>query len=203
MQEKPMWKNDHLDKIQLDLLDKNILALRGTVDQEMVFYVQEALLRLVARQSPPVVMFVTSNGGDVEIGLDIYDALRSYSGEVIGVVYGYANSMAAVILQACKTRVCAPNAQVLVHHISKREVGLDVLRSRKKTEEVRKALEESQNKIYKILMQRTRRTLREIRRECAKNQAMSAEEALAFGLVDRVEDFMIDSEPDTTSPCPA
>lgn len=181
-----MWKNDSIDKVKRKLLKKNIIVIHGEVDSDMAMYIFEALLRLTSRGSPPITLMITSHGGSVGTGLDIYDALRSYGGKITGVVYAYADSMAAVILQACKIRAIVRHATMLVHHISRREISLDILRDTGKVEEVRRNLEEDQKRIYKILMQKTGRKLDEIRAACAKNESINAEEAVEFGLVDEI-----------------
>lgn len=181
-----MWRNNHLDQTQLELLNQSTIDLGGEVDEDMILYVREALLRLTVKGSPSITVLITSRGGSVEVGLDIYDALRLYTGEKTGIVLGFAKSMAVLILQACEKRKCMRHATLLIHHISRREVSLDILRDPIKLKEVRDDLEASQSRLYVILGARTCKTVDVIREECAKERDMTAEEALAFGLVDEV-----------------
>jgi len=181
-----MWKNDGLDKVQLKLLEKKIIIIHGEIDGSMAMYVREALLRLTSQGNPPVIVKITSKGGNVRIGLDIYDMLRSYSGELTGIVHGFADSMAGVILQACRKRVAMRHATMLLHHISTSEVSLDTLRDWRKTKKVRGDMEKSQRMIYKVLSDRTGRSIREIREVCAKEQSMDAREALRFHFIDEI-----------------
>lgn len=181
-----MWAYDQLNPTQLGLLKQRILVLDGDVDQAMGRYVNEALLRLQADGSPPITVKITSGGGDVMVGLDIYDFLTHYPGEVTGVVLGFASSMAAVILQACKERRCARHARILIHHVSRTNVSLDTLRSKKRTTETREDLERSQARIYEILRERSGQSLPAIRRQCALDVQMPAKEAKAFGLIDKI-----------------
>lgn len=181
-----MWKNDKLDDVQKGLLEKNIIDISGEIDVDTAFYVREALMRLVAKGSPDIKILITSDGGHVFVGLDVYDLLRNYSGATEGVVYGFARSMAAVILQACKKRIALRHANILIHHIAKTEVSLDILRDKRRTERLRDELEKNQERMYKILVDRTGRKVGEIKRECAKDREMSAEEALEFGLIDEI-----------------
>lgn len=181
-----MWPHNKLDSLQQNLLEQNILEIGGDVTEETAFYVREALLRLMAKGSPPIKVMITSNGGSVLYGLDVYDGFRFYPGEKTGVVQGRAFSMAAVILQACQKRQCLRHSRVLIHHVSTTEVKLDVLRDPGKLEKVKEDAEADQARIYKILSDRTGHAVEEVRTECAKNQSMSAEEALAFGLIDEI-----------------
>lgn len=183
-----MWKNDKLDDVQKGLLDQNIIAIGGDIDGDTALYIREALLRLIAKGSPAIKIFITSAGGSVDLGLDIYDALRNYSGETTGVVQGYARSIAVVILQGCKKKVAMCHSRFLVHHISMiKEISLDILRDSEKVAQIRDDLEKSQAMIYEILSNTTKQPLDKIKDECAKNREMTAMEAKKFGLIDEIE----------------
>jgi len=158
----------------------------GDVNADMFQSVRAALMCLRTRNNPDVDIVITSRGGDVEAGLDIYDLLRLYPGKKTATVFDKAASMAAIILQACDVRQCARHSSVLIHHISRGNVTLDVLRSKKKLESMISAMESRQKLQYKILSHRTGKTISVIRRACSKDQFMSAQEALDFGLVDSV-----------------
>ncbi len=183
-----MWKYDQLSDVQRGLLEKNTVDLQGEVDEQMVRYVREALLRLTVKGSPPITVFITSGGGSAGIGLDIYDDLMMYSGKKVGLVGGFARSMAAVILQACDLRLAMRNARLLIHHVSRREVSLDVLRNAKKVEKLRQDVERRQSSIDRILAQRTGKTVLAIRKQCEKDEDMRSEEALRFHLIDKIVD---------------
>jgi len=170
----------------IQLLEQGVIDISGEVNLELALHARECLLHLTSRGSPDVKLLITSTGGDVEYGLDIYDAFRLYAGKKTGMVHGVAASMAAIILQACTERVAAANAYLLIHHISRRNVSLDELRSDKKIARIRGELEASQQRQYEILSQRTGRTIRSIRAACARNQRMSAQQALDFGLIDKI-----------------
>lgn len=175
-----------LDDVQLELLKKGIIDIYGEVDGEMAREVREALIRLTTVGSPSVTLLITSSGGLVNVGLDIYDAIRFYPGEVTGIVAGFAKSMAGVILQACKTRKIMRHAHIMIHHVSRMSINLDELRDEKRLHEVKDGLEKSQERLYAILSDRTKKSVDEINAECAKERDMTAEEALAFGLVDEI-----------------
>jgi ATP-dependent Clp protease protease subunit len=181
-----MWIHNKLDDVHRGLLDHGIVEISGDIDGDMAMYVREAMLRLTAKGSPAVKVIITSGGGSVSCGLDIYDTLAYYSGEKTGVVQGFAKSMAAIVLQACQKRQSMRHAYLLVHHISTTQVGLDSMRKKAKMARIKKEAEDDQVRLYKILGDRTGHTVSEIRRACAKNQSMNAEEALEFGLIDEI-----------------
>jgi ATP-dependent Clp protease protease subunit len=181
-----MWTYNGFSKLQLDLLSQRVVDIAGEVDMDMAKYVREALLRLKAERSPDIEVRITSNGGSVEAGLDIHDMIRLYEGKKKGIVFGMAASMGAVILQACDERCAAPNASVLIHHISRNQVSLDDLRKPHKVNQIRKEMERRQQRLYTILSARTGQTNKRIRAVCAKDEEMLSEEALKFGLIDTV-----------------
>lgn len=182
-----MWKYNNLDETQLKLLPQGIIDLQGDVDGDMALYVREALVRLRAHtEDLPIHILITSDGGDVQCGLDIYDALLQYHGGKTGTVGGFARSMGSLILQACEHRQCTKHSRILIHHISKRSISLDTLRNSRELKHMIKSMELSQSHIYKILSKRTGKSIEEIGERCAENKDMSAEEALKFGLVDEI-----------------
>jgi len=77
-------------------LGRGIIDLQGDVDGKMIFYVREATTRLIAHDSPDITIHITSGGGSVDTGLDIYDFLQNYTGKITGKVFGYARSMAVL-----------------------------------------------------------------------------------------------------------
>ena len=169
-----------------NLLLKDSLWLGGKVDGDMADYVGESFAKLMARGAPPITVYITSSGGSVTVGLDIYDMLSVYPGRVKGVVAAFARSIAVVILQACTTRTAFEHARILIHHISTQEITLDEMRSWKKKQEILADMEKNQERLYRILSRRTGKPVADIRRTCKKNKDMTAREALAFGLIDDI-----------------
>lgn len=181
-----MWKYDNLSQVQAELLKKRIIDLHGDVDQNMFLYVREAFMRLTTEDSPDVMITITSNGGDVFIGLSIFDVIANYAGKKTGLVTGYARSMAVVILQACNLRKAARHSYFLTHHISRSSISLDVMRNKKKMSNARAELEKSQKRLYKILIDKTGKSQKEVTKLNREGKDITSEEALSFGLIDEV-----------------
>ncbi len=171
---------------QFALLERNVLYLEGDVCGEMVDQVHLSLMELDGRGSPPIEIRIYTGGGDVHAGLAVYDFLRQYKGKKTGVVYGYARSMGAVILQACDERLCLPHSTVLIHHVSKTSVSLDELEDPDRLDRLRKSMQTDQETLYEILVARTGRSKDEVREACKKDRDMTAKEAFEFGLIDRI-----------------
>lgn len=175
-----------LNDVEYRLLEKGIIDLRGSVNEEMLNYVRECLKILESKGSPDIDVKITSPGGSCGVALIIWDMLRLYTGKKTGKVIGYAHSMAPVILQACDKRLCAMHARIMIHHIYQDEVSLDILRDSKKTQNILKEMEEEQGRIYRILCRSTKKRQAVIRKVCAERRFMTAKEALEFGLIDKI-----------------
>jgi ATP-dependent Clp protease, protease subunit len=175
-------------EIQEALLNKNILYLGGDVDGGMVEYTGMSIATLIGRGSPPMTVYITSGGGRVSAGLDIYDLLSFYPNVKEGIVIAYAKSMAAVILQACTRRRALRHSRILIHHISTQDVTLDIMRSTKKKNDILRDMEKDQARLYKILSDRSGKSVKDISKKCKRDEDMSAQEAIEFGLLDGIVD---------------
>lgn len=169
-----------------DLLDKNIVSVIGKVDGDMVFYIRDSMAKLICRDSPDIFVTIFSGGGNVAAGLDIFDMLKLYPGKKTAVVFGNAKSMAAVIMQACETRLATKHSRIMIHHISSGDISLDTLRDKSRREKFVADMERNQEYLYQILSERTGKDVTVIREECAKERDMSADEAKSFGLIDEI-----------------
>lgn len=175
-----------LDMVQMGLVEHNMIDLSGEIDEKMADYVREAIAIFKSKGCPEITLEITSSGGDVEVGLSIADMIRLYSGKKTGKVIGFARSMAAVILQVCDERLCARHAMVMIHHLYQNEISLDVMRSPKKLKRTITDMEKTQNRIYAILCNRTKKDRKTIRKKCQEECNMTAEEALEFNLIDKI-----------------
>lgn len=175
--------NDH-EEVRKRLLDRNIIFIDDEINGKMASYVCQCTTNLFSRGCPPITVIITSNGGDVTVGLDIYDILSIYPAPIEGVVVGYARSMATVILQACSKRCSCEHARIMIHHISQRQISLDVIRRPKRTRSLCLDMEVTQNLLYNILSKRTGQPVNRVRTVCKQNKDMTAKQALEFGLID-------------------
>ncbi|MDO8669532.1 MAG: ATP-dependent Clp protease proteolytic subunit [Candidatus Buchananbacteria bacterium] len=181
-----MWKYDHIDETRQRLLSKGIIDLGGEVDEDMAMYVRDSLMILATNDNPEITIVFTSNGGSVVAGLAIYDMLKNYPGRKIGRVSSFCRSIAAIVLQACDWRIASPNSEIKIHNVAVQSLGLDVLRHPKKIDECIKDMERDQGIINQIYSFRTGQSLRAITRESNRDELMTAQEALEFGLIDEI-----------------
>lgn len=178
--------NYNLDEIQQKLLERKKIDLLGEVNSDMAVYVRKALVHLIVNDCPDITLSITSPGGSADIGLHIYDMLHNYPAKITGIAMATAYSMAVVILQACAKRWAYANTKFLAHDLEFNKIKQSDLKNKKKLSELQENINEQQEQIYKILSKRTGQSLSTIRKECAKNQEMSAKKALQFGLIDKI-----------------
>lgn len=174
-------------EIDIALARKGIIMIDGDTEREMADHVHDSLTIARAEGHEELNIQISSNGGRVDLGLDIYDLIRLYPAKHrVGTVLGFARSMGAVILQACDHRMCARHAKVLIHYVSTSSVALDALKDKKRLTLAIARGEQDQQALDRILAHRTQKSVKEIRRMCAKDTDMNAEEALKFGLIDEI-----------------
>lgn len=128
-------------------------------------------------------LYINSPGGSVTAGLAIYDTMQYVSCDVATYCIGQCASMGAVLLTAGAKgkRFALPNSRVMIHQPLAGMEGT--------AEEIMihaKEFKFIKQKMNSILLKHTGRTMAEIERDTDRDNFMSAEEAQAYGLVDKV-----------------
>lgn len=167
-------------------LKEPVLMLKGEVDVAMYDYVFWAVAALQAKGSPDLIIKIDSTGGSFDRGHDIYDLIILYKGKVTGIAISEVHSAASLILQACDVRCMTLHAQMCIHNPSRRSVSLDILESAAKTRKLRAELRAYQKRLVDAYGLRSNRSTRDIIVQLAKDKNMTSEEALAFGLIDKI-----------------
>ena len=128
-------------------------------------------------------LYINSPGGSVTAGLAIYDTMQYIRCEVSTICVGLAASMGAFLLAAGKKgkRKALPNAEIMIHQPSggARGQATDVAIQAEQIIKVKKRMNE-------ILSQRTGQPIAKIQEDVERDFYMSAEAALAYGIVDEI-----------------
>jgi ATP-dependent Clp protease, protease subunit len=174
------------------LLKERIIFLTGPVQDEMATLVVAQLLFLEAdNPKKEINLYINSPGGVVTSGLSIYDTMQFIRCPIITLCTGQAASMGSLLLAAGEPgmRYALPNARIMVHQPSGGFQGqaTDILIH---AEEI-KGLKRRLNQIY---VKHTGKKLDEVEKALERDNFMSAEAAMEFGLVDKV----LDKRPETT-----
>lgn len=166
------------------LLKDRIIFLGVPIDAQVANTVVAQMLFLEA-QNPKaeIKLYINSPGGEIDAGLAIYDTMRYVRAPVSTIVVGLAASMAAVILAAGEPgrRYALPNSRVMIHQPWGGAQGqaTDIAI---RAEQILKM----RDKLNRILAEHTGRPLEQVAKDTDRDYWMSAEEAKAYGLVDRV-----------------
>jgi ATP-dependent Clp protease protease subunit len=166
------------------LLKDRIIFLGSAIDDEVANAVIAQLLFLAADDpDKDISLYINSPGGSVTAGLGIYDTMQYIKPDVSTICVGMAASMGSLLLAAGAKgkRYALPNSEVMIHQplggvrgqAADIKIHADwILRTKKKL-----------NDIY---VAHTGQPYEKIERDTDRDYFMSAEEALAYGLIDKV-----------------
>ena len=144
------------------------------------------LLYLEAQDPDKDIQFyINSPGGSVTDGMAIYDTIQYIKCDVSTICVGMAASMGAFLLAAGTKgkRMALPNAEIMIHQPSAGTQGqiTDMAIHLKRLETIKKRMNE-------ILAANTGKPVEVVAADCERDNFMSAQEALAYGLIDKVID---------------
>ena len=167
------------------LLNDRVIILSEEVNDTTASLVVAQLLYLEAQEPDKDISFyINSPGGSISAGMAIYDTMQYINCDVCTICMGMAASMGAFLLQAGTPgkRMALPNAEIMIHQplmgglqgqATDIKIHADhIIRMRKK--------------LNTIMSERTGQPLEVIERDTERDNFMTAEEAKAYGLIDKV-----------------
>jgi ATP-dependent Clp protease protease subunit len=170
------------------LLSDRIIFLGTPVDDQVANAVIAQLLHLESEDpEQDINLYINSPGGSVPAGLAIYDTMRFINADVATTALGMAASVSAVLLAAGSKgkRGVLPNTRVLIHQ-PWTQGGPGGQAS--DIEIQAKELVRTKRRLNEILAETTGQSLERIERDTDRDYIMGAEEAVEYGVVDRVVD---------------
>lgn len=166
------------------LLKDRIVFLGSPVDDGVANAIIAQMLFL-ENQDPDkdIKLYINSPGGSVTAGMAIYDTMQYIKPDVSTICIGMAASMGAVLLTAGAKgkRFCLPNSEVMIHQVMG---GTEGQASDIKIHAER--IIRMKDKLNHILAKHSGRNMKIIEKDADRDYFMSAEEAVAYGLVDKV-----------------
>ena len=166
------------------LLNDRIIVLQDEVNDATASLVVAQLLFLESQDSEKDISFyINSPGGSVTAGMAIYDTMQYIKCDVSTICMGLAASMGAFLLSsgAKGKRFALPNSEIMIHQPSGGAQGqaTDI-------KIVADHILRTKQKLNQILAENTGKSIEEIAQDTERDNFMSAEEALNYGLVDKV-----------------
>ncbi len=166
------------------LLNDRIIVLSDEVNDATASLVVAQLLYLEGQDpEKDISLYINSPGGSVTAGLAIYDTMQYIKCDVSTICMGMAASMGAFLLSSGTKgkRYALPNADIMIHQPSGGAQGQAT-----EIEITAKHILRTKEKLNKILSENTGKPIEEIARDTDRDNFMSAQEALEYGLVDKV-----------------
>ena len=166
------------------LLKERIIFLTGPVEDQMATLICAQLLFLEAENpKKEIALYINSPGGVVTAGMAIYDTIQFIKPAVSTLCIGQAASMGSLLLAAGHKdmRFATPNARIMVHQPSGGFQGQasDIERHARDILKMKRRL----NEVY---VKHTGRTYEEVEQTLDRDHFMTADEALSWGVVDKV-----------------
>ena len=166
------------------LLKDRIIFLGEEIDDHVANIVIAQLLFLDAQNKDADIKFyINCPGGSVSAGLAIYDTMQYIKSDVSTICVGLAASMASVLLAAGKAgkRFALPNSEVMIHQVMGGAEG-QASDIKIRAEHILK----TKDKMNRILAQHTGQKIATVEHDSDRDNFMSAEEALKYGMVDKI-----------------
>ncbi len=166
------------------LLKERIIILSDEVNSVTASLITAQLLFLEAEDPEKDIQFyINSPGGEVSSGLMIYDTMQYIKADIQTICMGMAASMGSFLLAAGTPgkRFALPNAEIMIHQPSGGAQG--------QASDIRIAAEHiisMRERLNKILSERTKQPLEKIAIDTERDNWMTAEDAIAYGIIDEI-----------------
>ncbi len=166
------------------LLNDRIIFLSEEVNDTTASLIVAQMLYLEAQDPDKDIQFyINSPGGSVTAGMAIYDTMQYIKCDVATICVGMAASMGAFLLASGTKgkRLALPNAEIMIHQPSAGTKGqiTDMAIHMKRLETIKE-------RMNTILAANTGKSVEEVTAACERDNFMTAEEAVNFGIIDRV-----------------
>lgn len=167
------------------LLKDRIIFIGEEIDEHIASLVVAQLLFLEAEDpDKDISIYINSPGGSVTAGMAIYDTMQFIRPEISTICVGMAASMAAFLLGAGTKgkRMALPNAEIMIHQPLGGITG--------QAEDIRIHADhilKTRSKLNKILADQTGKSLEVIEKDTDRDNFMSADEAMEYGIIDKVK----------------
>jgi len=166
------------------LLEDRIIFLSGEIDDAVANTVVAQLIYLEAKDpSKDISLYINSPGGSVSAGLAIYDTMNYVKCDVSTICIGMAASMGAFLLSSGQKgkRFALPNSEIMIHQPLGGAQG--------QASDIKIAAEhilKTKRKLNQILAHNSGKPVEQVERDTDRDNYLSAQEALEYGLIDKV-----------------
>ena len=174
------------DKIESTILESRRVFLSDAVDSDTASYIIKRLWYLELKDpGKPILFIINSPGGSVDSGFAIWDQIKMITSPVTTLVTGLAASMGSVLslCAAPKRRFATPNARIMIHQ----PMISGVIKGQATDLEIQaKEMLKTRSSLVELYVQATGRTTEEVERSIDRDNWLTPEEAIEFGLLDGI-----------------
>ncbi len=166
------------------LLEDRIIFLSGEIDDAVANTVVAQLIYLEAKDpAKDISLYINSPGGSVSAGLAIYDTMNYVKCDVSTICIGMAASMGAFLLSSGQKgkRYALPNSEIMIHQPLGGAQG--------QASDIKIAADhilKTKRKLNAILSQNSGKPVEQVERDTDRDNYLSAQEAMEYGLIDKV-----------------
>lgn len=178
-------KEERQDSLSEKFLKTRQIILSGEISEENAEKTIKQLLLLEADSDKPIYVYIDSPGGAIDSGFGIYDMIRFVNAPVYTIGTGLIASMGSIILLSVprERRFALPNSHYLIHQPLiggvARGVATDL--------NIRAAeIAKSKEKLIALIAAETGKDTEQVRADCDRDHWLTADEALAYGLVGKI-----------------
>lgn len=165
------------------LLEDRIVFITGEIDDNTSNIIVSELLYLDSISHEDIYIYINSPGGSITSGMAIYDTMNYIKSDIVTICIGMAASMASIILSSGTKgkRYILPNSEVMIHQplggVNGQATEIKIHAKR---------ILKLKDKLNKIISQNTTKPLKKIEQDTERDYFMDANEALEYGLVDKI-----------------
>ncbi|MFN3782054.1 MAG: ATP-dependent Clp endopeptidase proteolytic subunit ClpP [Candidatus Kapaibacteriota bacterium] len=166
------------------LLKERIIFIGTPIDDNIASLVIAQMLFLQSEDpKKDIHLYINSPGGSVTAGLAIYDTMQYVAPDVVTICIGMAASMAQVLLCAGTPgkRYALPHSRILMHQPTGGTQGQST-----DIEIYTREMLRIRDMLYEIIAKHTNKDIEKIRKDADRDYYMSAQEALEYGIIDKI-----------------
>lgn len=163
------------------MLKDRIVFLSGEINDAVANIVVSELLYLDNQSNEDIYLYINSPGGSITSGMSIYDTMNFINSKVITIGLGMCASMAAFLLSSGEKRYALPNTEIMIHQPIGGAQG--------QATDIKIAAEriiKLKEKLNRIMAKNTKQDLKKIMEDTERDNFMSADDALKYGLIDKI-----------------
>lgn len=165
------------------LLEDRIIMIYGEIDDNVSNIVVAELLYLDSINNDDISLYINSNGGSITAGMAIYDTMNFIKSDVATICVGMAASMGAFLLSSGQKgkRSALPSSEIMIHQPLGGAEGQAT-----EIKIVAEHIIKLKKKLNTILAKNTKKSLKTIENDTERDHYLDAEEALEYGLIDKI-----------------